>query len=117
MAKEQPKSEFDYMQRVIDLRKIDPSLYQLRRHFDEEKLKELAGSIQREGLIEPIVVRPKMDRYELIAGERRFRAVRDYTQMKTIQAQIVVANDLQARRISAAENLGVCARHGTELAR
>ena len=62
-------------------------------------------SIQREGLIEPIVVRPKRDRYELIAGERRFRAVRDFTEMETIQAQIVIAGDLQARRISAAENL------------
>jgi len=62
-------------------------------------------SIQREGLIEPIVIRPKRDRYELIAGERRFRAVRDFTQMGTIQAQIVIAGDLQARRISAAENL------------
>jgi len=70
-----------------------------------DKLRELAASIQREGLIEPIVVRPKRDRYELIAGERRFRAVRDFTQMGTIQAQIVIAGDLQARRISAAENL------------
>jgi len=42
---------------------------------------------------------------ELIAGERRFRAVRDFTEMETIQAQIVVASNLQARRISAAENL------------
>jgi len=99
------RSEPNYVQRVIDLRKVDPSPYQLRRHFDEDKLKELATSIQREGLIEPIVVRPKKDRYELIAGERRFRAVRDYTDMKTIQAQIVVASELQARRISAAENL------------
>ena len=62
-------------------------------------------SIQREGLIEPIVVCPKKDRYELIVGERRFRAVRDYTEMETIQAQIVIAGDLQARRISAAESL------------
>ena len=62
MAKKQHKSEFDYLQRAIDLSKVDPSPYQLRKHFDEEKLKELAGSIQREGLIEPIVVRPKMDR-------------------------------------------------------
>ena len=38
-------------------------------------------------------------------GERRFRAVRDFTEMETIQAQIVIAGDLQARRISAAENL------------
>ena len=44
-------------------------------------------------------------RYELIAGERRFRAVRDYTSIKTIQAQIATASGLQARRISAAENL------------
>ena len=79
MSKKQHNTEFDYIQSFIDLRKVDPSPYQLRRHFDEDKLKELAASIQREGLIEPIVVRPKKGRYELIAGERRFRAVRDYT--------------------------------------
>jgi len=100
-----PPSDLDYIQAVIDLQKIDPSPYQHRRHFDGNTLRELAVSIQREGLIEPIVVRPKRDRYELIAGERRFRAVRDFTEMDTIQAQIVVAGDLQARRISAAENL------------
>jgi ParB/RepB/Spo0J family partition protein len=105
MSKRKHNSEIDYIQSVIDLRKVDPSPYQLRRHFDEDKLRELAVSIQREGLIEPIVVRPKNDRYELIAGERRFRAVRDYTEVKTIQAQIVKASELQARRISAAENL------------
>ena len=78
MPKRKHNSEFNYIQRVIDLQKIDPSPYQVRRHFDEDTLKELAASIQREGLIEPIVVRPKNDRYELIAGERRFRAVRDF---------------------------------------
>ena len=98
-------SELDYIQGLIDVRKIDPSPYQHRRHFDEDKLKELAVSIQMEGLIEPIIVRPKSDRYELIAGERRFRAVRDFTEMETIKAQIVIAGDLQARRISATENL------------
>jgi len=100
-----PPSELDYRQAVIDLQKIDPSPHQHRRHFDGNTLRELAVSIQREGLIEPIVVRAKRDRYELIAGERRFRAVRDFTEMETIQAQIVVASNLQARRISAAENL------------
>ncbi|GAG25303.1 unnamed protein product, partial [marine sediment metagenome] len=100
-----PHSELDYIQGVIDVRKIDPSPYQHRRDFDEDKLRELAASIQSEGLIEPIIVRPKSDRYELIAGERRFRAVRDFTEMETIQAQIVIAGDLQARRISAAENM------------
>ncbi|MBW1674501.1 MAG: hypothetical protein JRJ45_12835 [Deltaproteobacteria bacterium] len=42
-----PHIELDYIQDVIDVRKIDPSPYQHRRHFDEDKLKELAVSIQR----------------------------------------------------------------------
>jgi len=95
----------DYIQGFIDVRKIDPAPYQHRRHFDEGKLKELAASIQSEGLIEPIVVRPVDKRYQLIAGERRLRAVRNFTEMETIQAQIVIASNLQARRISAAENM------------
>jgi len=98
-------SQLDYIQDVIDVRKIDTSPYQHRRHFDKDKLKELAASIQREGLIEPIIVRPVDKRYQLIAGERRFRAVQDFTEMETIQAKIVIASNLQARRISAAENL------------
>ena len=93
------------MNRMIPLQHISPSPFQHRKYFDEDKLKELAASIQREGLIQPIVVRPSGGRYQLIAGERRWRAVRDYTEMETIQAQIVNASDLQARRISAAENL------------
>ena len=98
-------SELDYIQGFIDVRKINPSPYQHRRHFDEDKLKELAASIQRDGLIEPIIVRPIDKRYQLIAGERRLQAVRDFTEIETIQAQIVIAGDLQARRISAAENM------------
>ena len=92
MFKKQPApanlrpDEFDYtpgalsagrLVKAIDLQKIDPSPHQHRRHFDKDKLRGLAASIQREGLIEPIIVRPKKDRYELIAGERRFRAVRE----------------------------------------
>jgi len=57
-----PHSKLDYIQSVIDVRKIDPSPYQHPRHFDEDKLKELAAIIQREGLIIPIIVRPKNDR-------------------------------------------------------
>ena len=90
---------------IIELQAIDPSPFQRRQHFEEDKLKGLAASIEQDGLIEPIVVRPNGKRYELIAGERRWRAVRDYTDMETIAARIVDANDLQARRMSAAENL------------
>ncbi len=97
--------KLDFMQKIIDVKKIDPSPYQVRKHFDEDKLKELAATIQREGLIGPIMVRSNGGRYELIAGERRLRAVRDYTEIKTIAAEVVKKNDLEARRISAAENL------------
>ena len=52
----------------------------------------------------PITVRRIGERYEIIVGERRFRAVRDYTDMKTIRAEIVEATDREARRRSADEN-------------
>ncbi len=97
--------KLDFIQKIIDVKKIDPSPYQVRKHFDEHKLKELAVTIRREGLIGPIMVRLNGGRYELIAGERRLRAVRDYIEIKAIAAQVVKASDLQARRISAAENL------------
>ena len=105
MPKKQPNIKLDYKHRLIDIKKTDPSPFQVRKFFEVDALKELAASILREGLIEPIVVRRKGRHYEIIAGERRFRAVRDFTEMKTIPAQIVKATDLEARRISAAENL------------
>jgi len=59
-------------------------------------------------LIEPIIVRPqKKGKFQLIAGERRLRAIKDYTDMMNIQAKIAIVDDLQARRISAAETLGM----------
>ena len=91
---------------MIDIKKIDPSPYQHRKHFDENSLRELGASIVQDGLIEPIILRPQQKgRFQLIAGERRFRAIKDYTDMTTIQAKIADVDDLQARRISAAENL------------
>ncbi len=97
--------EQDGITRAIDLRDIDPSPYQHRKIFDSDKLKELAASIQRDGLIAPILVRPAGNRFELIAGERRFRAIRDHTDRQTIQAQIVEVDDIGAQRISATENI------------
>jgi hypothetical protein len=67
---------------------------------------ESLASIVQDGLIEPIIIRPqKKGRFQLIAGERRFRAIKDYTDMTIIQAKIADVDDLKARRISAAENL------------
>lgn len=84
---------------------IDASPFQHRQHFDESKLKELAKSIDRDGLIEPIVVRKTGKRWQLIAGERRVRAVKQFGSSKTILARVVEADDLQSRRMCAAENL------------
>ena len=94
------------MLKLIDVTLIDPSPFQIRQFFAENKQIELGASIQQNGLIEPIVVRLNGgNRFQLIAGDRRFRAVRDYTDMKTIPAQIIKVNDLEARHISTAENL------------
>src|SRR6266404_3824578 len=57
---------------AIDL--IDPSPLQPRGIFDEAKLDELAQSINANGIVQPLIVRPKQDRFELVAGERRWRA-------------------------------------------
>jgi ParB family chromosome partitioning protein len=58
----------------IDIDLIEPSPYQPRTRFREEALEELSRSIQTSGIIQPLVVRPMGNRYQLIAGERRWRA-------------------------------------------
>lgn len=60
----------------IELEKIVPNPHQPRIFFDEEKLKELAMSIKEHGIIQPIIVSPKGDKYEIIAGERRFQSAK-----------------------------------------
>jgi len=58
----------------IDIDLIDPSPYQPRTRFREEALEELARSIRASGIIQPLILRPQGSRYQLIAGERRWRA-------------------------------------------
>lgn len=92
--------------RDIDVSLIDPSPYQHRQAWNQAKLTELAKSIKRDGLIEPIVVRclNGTGRYELIAGERRLRACK-LVEISAILGRVVEVNDTQARRMCAAENL------------
>jgi ParB family chromosome partitioning protein len=89
----------------IKLDRIDPSPSQPRKDFDEEGLKELAVSIKETGIIQPIVVRRSGDRYEIIAGERRFRAA-GLAGLETVRA-IIGENLPPARRMEIAlvENL------------
>ena len=61
--------------RLLPIQHIEPGKYQPRRHWNDEALEQLAASIKAQGLIQPVVVRALgKDRYELIAGERRWRA-------------------------------------------
>jgi ParB family chromosome partitioning protein len=84
--------------------RITPSPFQPRRSFDETKIEELATSIRNQGIIQPLVVRPKNDDFELIAGERRWRAA-----MKAglIRVPVVVrdASDREALQLALVENL------------
>ncbi|MCR4588067.1 MAG: ParB/RepB/Spo0J family partition protein [Lachnospiraceae bacterium] len=59
---------------VVKLSKIEPNRNQPRKNFDEDALQELADSIKQYGLISPIIVQDRKDHYEIIAGERRWRA-------------------------------------------
>ena len=60
----------------VPIGEIDPNPLQARRVFQDEKLQELAQSISTNGVIQPLVVRRKEDRYQLVAGERRWRAAK-----------------------------------------
>jgi ParB family transcriptional regulator, chromosome partitioning protein len=77
------------------LEKIVPQKGQPRQHFDVHKLDELAASIREHGLVEPLVVRrmPDSDRLELIAGERRWRAL----QRAGVREALVVVKDVSAK--------------------
>ncbi|UJP15423.1 ParB/RepB/Spo0J family partition protein [Limosilactobacillus fermentum] len=86
---------------------IRPNPYQPRRTFDQEGLAELARSIEAAGVFQPIIVRrpdPNLNRYELIAGERRLRATK-MTERETIPAIVRVLDDQTMMEVAVLENL------------
>lgn len=83
--------------RQIAVGKIFPGKYQPRQIIDPEKLEELAASIRAQGVIEPIVVRASGDRFELIAGERRWRA----TQLAGLSEIPALVRDVDDRTVVA----------------
>jgi ParB family transcriptional regulator, chromosome partitioning protein len=88
----------------VDIDKISPSPFQPRRVFDEIKLQELAMSIRNQGIIQPLVVRPKGERFELIAGERRWRAAMK-AGLSTVPVVVRQASDRDALQLALIENL------------
>jgi ParB family chromosome partitioning protein len=83
---------------------IVPNPWQPRRHFDEAALGELAASIQASGLLQPVVVRPVGSGYELIAGERRWRAVQRLG-WQNVPAIVREVDDQSALTLALIENL------------
>ncbi|MBO4390189.1 MAG: ParB/RepB/Spo0J family partition protein [Lachnospiraceae bacterium] len=99
---------------MVKLSKIEPNRDQPRKDFEEEGLQELAESIRNHGLIQPILVRPVGDHYEIVAGERRWRASRlaglrdvpviirkDYTDADV--AEIALVENLQRKDLNPVE--------------
>lgn len=88
----------------IEINRITQSRYQPRLNFKDETQKELISSIKEKGLIQPIIVRATGDGYELIAGERRFRAAKALG-MERIPAIIKAVGDEEALELSLIENI------------
>ena len=88
----------------VPLDLIQPSPYQPRAHFDPQALEELAQSMRSGGVVQPVIVRPHGDRYELVAGERRLRAAR-LAGMSRIAALVRTLSDEQALELSLVENI------------
>jgi ParB family transcriptional regulator, chromosome partitioning protein len=88
----------------IQVHLVEPSPYQARREIAPEQLAELAESIRSEGLLQPIVVRRHGEKFQLIAGERRWRAFQQL-KIRSIPARVVEASDASAASIGLIENL------------
>jgi ParB family transcriptional regulator, chromosome partitioning protein len=91
--------------REIPIDDIDVNPFQTRTHVNEQELEELAASITANGVVQPVLVRPQADgRFQLIAGERRWRASR-LAGKQTIPAILRQVSDEQAMEITIVENL------------
>src|SRR6266480_3082083 len=88
----------------ISLANIVPSTFQPRKDFGHEALQELIDSIRQHGIIQPLIVRQAGTRFELIAGERRWRAAQEIG-LAAVPAIVRTANDLEVLELSLIENL------------
>jgi ParB family transcriptional regulator, chromosome partitioning protein len=73
---ESPESEGSQGTQTVDIHAIRPNPFQPRTEFDQEEINGLAKSIEAQGLLQPVIVRKKVDGYEIVSGERRIRAMK-----------------------------------------
>jgi hypothetical protein len=100
-VKEKSKDNSDNKEVFVNISLVEPNRNQPRKEFDKEALSELAASIKQYGILQPIMVQKNGDMYEIIAGERRWRAakeaglkevpviVRDYDKQKIMEISII----------------------------
>ena len=89
---------------VLKISQVEPNRNQPRKQFDKESLQELAGSIKQYGIIQPIIVAKKEDYYEIIAGERRWRAAK-IAGLKEVAVVIKEYSEKEIAEISLIENI------------
>ena len=89
---------------LIKINEIEPNRKQPRKNFDQDSLQELAQSIKSHGMIQPIIVKKKDDYYEIVAGERRWRAAR-IAGLKEVPVIIKEYTDVETIEIAIIENL------------
>jgi ParB family chromosome partitioning protein len=121
-----PAPEREERPQTVSIAEIDPNPLQPRRVFHPERLAELAQSIRANGIIQPLVVRKLGDRYQLVAGERRWRAaklaeleqvpvvVRDIPDDRLLENTLI--ENIQREDLNPIETAVALARMGTELA-
>jgi len=95
------KAEDSAQETLVKITKVEPNREQPRKNFDEDSLQELADSIKQFGLLQPILVQDRKTYYEIIAGERRWRAaklaglkevpviIRDYTEQEIVEISLI----------------------------
>lgn len=98
---EDQKQIYDFL---VDIKKVEPNRNQPRKQFDEDAIEELADSIKQYGVIQPLLVKKKDDYYEIIAGERRWRASKK-AGLKKIPVIVKEYEDTEILKISLIENL------------
>lgn len=100
-VKSMVKEQSGQAETVVKITKVEPNREQPRKNFDEDTLQELADSIKQFGLLQPILVQDRKDYYEIIAGERRWRAaklaglkevpviIKNYTQQEIMEISLI----------------------------
>ena len=103
-GKQEIKDQLQSPEVMVKLSKIEPNRSQPRKQFDEDALLELSESIKQYGILQPLLVSDKKDYYEIIAGERRWRAAK-MAGLKEVPVLIKEFNDQEIVEISLIENI------------